>query len=147
MVGAQGTLWLGSPIGVAADLWSSSSKVRTTGTLQDTQASAKVTGWSLRLLFRLPAASLPGRVHLDAGVGVLDRSGDFYDGRYEKRRNVGAVLGMGSELPVAPRLRVHFGLGAYLYSLRLRETGGLEHASSSQADFTARAGLSLALGR
>lgn len=147
LVGAQGTLWLGSPIGVAADWWSSSSKVRTSGVLGDTEASAKVNAWSLRLLFRLPTASLPGRVHLDAGVGVLNRSGDFYDGQYRKRRNVGGLLGLGSELPIAPRLRVHLGLGTYLYSLQLRETGGTEHDSAFQADVTARAGLSLALGR
>jgi hypothetical protein len=57
---------------------------------------------------------------------------------------VAAVLGIGSELRLAPQINAHLQLSGYLYSMRLRETDGTEFKSSFQTDILARAGVAWA---
>jgi hypothetical protein len=143
LLGAEAIFWLGGGLGIAADWGVSASKVRTTSGGVDMTLSAKVNAGTLRLLVPLRVPSLHNRVHLDAGVALIHRSGDFYES-YRDKSNVAAVLGIGSELRLAPQINAHLQLSGYLYSMRLRETDGTEFKSSFQTDILARAGVAWA---
>jgi hypothetical protein len=144
LVGAEGIFWLSPRLGMAADWGVTSSRARTeSGGIRVTE-SAKISVGTLRVLVPLNVPSLPNRVHLDAGVGLLRRSGDFYQS-YRTSRNVAGVLGIGSELRLARQLHAQLRFSSYLYSMQLREPDDTEYESAFQADVTARAGVAWVL--
>jgi hypothetical protein len=147
MVGAQGTFWLDSRIGLSIQWGTASSTVRTReefGT-QESEESARVSAGALQLLVPLQVPSLQGRAHVGAGVGLMRRSGDFYE-VYERPTNVAGVLGLGSNFALSRQVHLMLGFQSYLYSLQLRQTGGDTFDSSFQTDFLARVGVLLQLG-
>jgi hypothetical protein len=145
-VGAQGTVWLGSHFGVSAQWSTTASAVRTRQELgaERTEQSARVDAAAVQLLLPLRVPSLQGRVHLGAGVGVVRRRGDFYEG-YEDTRDFAGVLSLGSVFALSRPVQVMIDFGSYLYSLRLGQQGRPEFDSGFQADLLARAGVLLRL--
>ncbi len=146
-VGAQGTLWFVSRIGLSVQWGTTSSVVRTREEFgsQDAEQSARVSAGALQLLVPLEVPSLQGRVYVGAGVGLVRRSGDFYEA-YERPSNVAGVLGLGSDFALVRHAHLTLGFQSYLYSLRLRQEGGPTFDSGFQADMLARVGFMLELG-
>ena len=146
-VGAQGTLWFVPRIGLSVQWGTTSSVVRTREQFgsQDAEQSARVSAGALQLLVPLEVPSLQGRVYVGAGVGLVRRSGDFYEA-YERPSNVAGVLGLGSDFALVRHAHLTLGFQSYLYSLRLRQQGGPTFDSGFQADMLARVGFMLELG-
>jgi hypothetical protein len=147
VVGAQGTFWLDSRLGLSIQWGTASSAVRTRAEfgVQEAEQPARVSAGALQLLVPLQVPSLQGRVHVGAGVGLMRRSGDFYEA-YDRPRNVAGVLGLGSNFALSRQVHLMLGLQSSLYSLQLRQTGGDTFDSSFQTDFLARVGVLLQLG-
>jgi hypothetical protein len=102
----------------------------------------------VQLLIPLEIASLErrGRARLSGGVGLVRRSGEFYDA-YDDPESTAGVLGVGSDFAVAGPAHLTLDFEAYLYSLQLRQPGSERFESGFQTDLLARVGLVLQLGR
>lgn len=147
VVGAQGTLWLDSRLGLSIQWGTASSAVRTRAEfgVQEAEQPARVSAGAVQLLVPLQVPSLQGRVHVGAGVGLVRRSGDFYEA-YERPRNVTGVLGLGSDFALSRLAHLTLGFQSYLYSLQLRDSEGTTFDSGFQTDLLARVGFMLLLG-
>ena len=110
----------------------------------------KILHASGRLLYRPPRSNF----HLLGGVGVVSRSGEFWDfvrdnlgaGSLDKLTTVSGVVGFGARAAVTPKLALNVGAEAYLYKLN-PESGGtaLFNQTNMQVDVLVTIGVPLAL--
>jgi hypothetical protein len=149
LVGAKAAVWLGRRVGLGVQWGTASSTVRTRDeTSIQMEQPARLSFGAVQLLIPLEIASLErrGRARLSGGVGLVRRSGEFYDA-YDDSESTAGVLGVGSDFAVAGPAHLTLDFEAYLYSLQLRQPGIEPFESGFQTDLLARVGLVLQLGR
>ncbi|HET6777278.1 MAG TPA: hypothetical protein VFH26_00135 [Gemmatimonadales bacterium] len=147
VVGAKAAIWLGSHIGLGLQVGkvSSSARTRDEGSREMEQA-ARITLGAVQLLVPLRIPSLQGRghAHLSGGLGLIRRTGEFYE-TYDRVRNAAGIVGVGSDFAIAGPVNVTLDFEAYLYSLHLQQSGDTRFESDFQTDLLARVGLVLRL--
>jgi hypothetical protein len=148
LAGAKAAIWIGAPVGLAVQWGTASSAVRTRDEAsREMEQPARVTVGAVQLLVPLKAPFLRGRghVHASGGIGLMRRSGEFYE-VYDDVRNASGIVGLGSDIAISGPVHVTLDFEAYLYSLQLRQPGTTPLESSFQTDLLARLGLVLRLG-
>jgi hypothetical protein len=101
---------------------------------------------------RLVLKLLPGPIglHVNGGVALIGRSGDFYKGIDEGKTKVGGAVGAGLRVKLPGILAIRGDADVYLYSAKLTadipELGGVVTTESQfQADLVLSAGLVFSL--
>lgn len=103
-----------------------------------------------RVLYRPPRSNF----HLLGGLGVVSRSGEFWDfvrdniggGSLEKLSTVSGVLGFGARAAVTPKLALNVEAEAYIYKFDPQSAGApLFNKTNTQVDVLVTIGVPLAL--
>jgi hypothetical protein len=147
VVGAKSAIWVGQSIGLGLQWGTASSTVRTRDEAsREMENPGRVSVSAVQLLVPLQVEALQGRgqAYLSGGVGLLQRSGEFYEA-YDQVKNVAGVVGLGSKFAIAGPAHVTLDFESYLYSLQLQQPG-TSFDSQFQADLLARVGVVLGLG-
>ncbi len=158
--GGRVAVWPTRRIGIEAEGSYVGSDVEITGfipgdtTLQPATVSANVFYGSLNVVFVLFDPPLdPIAVFVSGGVGLVSRSGDFFDG-FEDEQDIAGVAGIGLRYGVAPRVRIRVDLRDYISSFEETAISDAFNAalgtddvgSKLQNDLLVSAGVEIVLG-
>lgn len=119
-VGARLTVWLSRRVGVEAGLACAPSSVELAMTSsEDYEASetldAMLLAATARALLRFPLPSDVATLHVTGGLGVLNRSGDGYDG-FSGTNELVSVFGFGMNVRISESLAIRLDLEDYVSS-------------------------------
>ncbi len=152
-VGGRAAIWITPRLAVEAEGAYNPSDVNVKGTIigssvADTTFSASVITGSLNLVYAVIKPPLePLSIYISGGVGIIARSGDFYD-FFEavvaepEKTTVGGVVGIGLSYGIARTLNIRFDVRDYISSYSVISGAN----SELQNDIILTAGLELALG-
>jgi len=119
-VGARLTVWLSRWVGVEAALACAPSSVELSVTSSEDYEASEILDAMLlaatgRALLRFPLPSDVATLHVAGGLGVLNRSGDGYEG-FSRTNELVAVLGLGMNVRISESLAIRVDLEDYLSS-------------------------------
>jgi Outer membrane protein beta-barrel domain len=147
-VGGRVTLWLAGPIGVEGNFVYAFSDGEAADPDSTVTESAGLWVADARLIWKV----LPGPIgiHLNGGIAVVGRSGDFYQDIEKGKTDIGGAVGAGLRFKLPGMFAIRADADVYLYSAQFTITdvdlGAFTTESQFQADLVVSAGLVIGLG-
>jgi hypothetical protein len=105
---------------------------------------ARVTVYGADLLVRIPTASRVAQPYVRGGPSIVVSSGPAFED-FSGRSSVAGSIGLGSFVPVTPRVSARADVTALFYRLHLTMATGESYPPSTQVDVTVRLGVSVRL--